>query len=183
MRLCFRLWLSVLSIVRNNISTHFIYCPHTRQAIPLPNLLRLSSSNRGFVESPEWGMFEDRSMTSNKVRGGQEIISKVFINRSSFFNEAQLYLPASRVFCLRQPTSRLLLLPFPLLHSRHYIQHLLLSNTPRSSYSGGAPLTFGTGMLLGLENLRAVSKKKIVLMVHDFWHRSWFGVFQGKSIL
>ena len=122
MRLCFRLWLRMMSIVRNNISTPFIYCPRTCPAIPLPNLLRLSSSNRGFVESPEWGMFEDRSMTSNKVCGGQEVISKVFINRS-FFNEAQLYLPASRVFCLRQPTSRLLLLHFPLLHSRHYFQH------------------------------------------------------------
>ncbi|KIM71344.1 hypothetical protein PILCRDRAFT_56189, partial [Piloderma croceum F 1598] len=72
-----------------NISTPFIYCPRTRPAIPLPGLLCPSPSDRGFVESPEWGMFEDRSMTS-KVRGGQEIISK-------------LYLPASRVFCLRQP--------------------------------------------------------------------------------
>lgn len=85
------------------LSTPFTYHPCTRPTIPLPGRLRSSPSNLSFVESPEWHMFEDHC----KVRGGQDITSKVSSDRSYFLstshNRAQLYLPTSRVFCLRQP--------------------------------------------------------------------------------
>jgi len=71
-----------------NVSTTFIYYPRTRPAIPPPSPMAWSISHAGFIESPDWGIFEDRMLS--KHRSSQQIISK-------------LYLPASRVFCLRQP--------------------------------------------------------------------------------
>jgi len=59
------------------VSTPLVYYPRTRPAIPPPIPLRQSTSSLGFVESPEWKVFEGR--ITCKVRGGQDIISKVLV--------------------------------------------------------------------------------------------------------
>lgn len=82
---------ALFGAVNTVVSTPFIYYPHTCPAVPPPVSLRRSTTCPGFVESPEWKVFEDRIISKiSDVQGGRDIISK-------------LYLPASRVFCLRQP--------------------------------------------------------------------------------
>ncbi|KDQ62639.1 hypothetical protein JAAARDRAFT_171170 [Jaapia argillacea MUCL 33604] len=68
------------------VSTHFIYHPRTRPSTPLP--LPLQSGPGGFVDNPDWKVFD--TIIRTKERGGKDIAQK-------------LYIPASRVFSLKEP--------------------------------------------------------------------------------
>ncbi|PFH53372.1 hypothetical protein AMATHDRAFT_55290 [Amanita thiersii Skay4041] len=75
-----------ISIGTTTITTPFIYYPRTRPAAPIP--VPLIPTTEGFVEAPEWRVCE--SAVVPKVAGVQEI-------------RTRLYLPASRIFCVKQP--------------------------------------------------------------------------------
>lgn len=128
------------SALERVVSTPLIYYPRTRPAVPPPVPLR--STSGGFVESPEWKVFEDHLPC--KLRRGEEIISKVpnilpfpcpqVTTRLSCIYPLRGY----SVFAARSPSaSHLCLLHSPLLRSGHYSpQRVYLrptSNTQRSS--------------------------------------------------
>ncbi|PBK75134.1 hypothetical protein ARMSODRAFT_951210 [Armillaria solidipes] len=92
------------------LSTPFIYYPRTRPAIPPPAPLR--PAQNGFRYDPEWQVYE--SIIKAKNPGMQDIKTK-------------LYVPASRIFCLRHP------IPF----------HLTLES---SAQSLAAFLPYGPGL-------------------------------------
>jgi len=80
---------SLLPIKNNNVvSTPFIYFPRSRPAVPLPSPLTTVRRSPGVTETPDWRCFES-TMTA-KTRRNQDITSK-------------LYIPTSRVFCMREP--------------------------------------------------------------------------------
>ncbi|KAI0784813.1 hypothetical protein C8Q75DRAFT_370739 [Abortiporus biennis] len=96
----------------NSVTTSFTYYPRSRPAVPIPSPMIITSSLPGVIDSPEWKCFE--SIMPSKQRGGQDILSK-------------LYIPASRVFCINEA------IPF----------HLIFSSSAHSlvSYLPYAPVT------------------------------------------
>lgn len=91
----------------SGVSTPFIYYPRSRPAVPLPPRMVLSSSAPGVVESPEWRCFESRIPA--RTVGVTDIITKVRVSRGAspqsplVLTVLQLYIPASRVFCMTEP--------------------------------------------------------------------------------
>lgn len=75
-----------LIIKIRTVTTAFIYYPRTRPAVPIP--LPLLHTRHGFVETPEWKIYE--SEVRAKRRNYQNIATK-------------LYIPTSRIFCMSQP--------------------------------------------------------------------------------
>ncbi|KIJ17626.1 hypothetical protein PAXINDRAFT_167632 [Paxillus involutus ATCC 200175] len=70
------------------VSTPIMYLPRTRPSVPIPAPLTANASCGGFVETPQWKMFSSTATT--KQRGVRDLVAK-------------LYLPATRIFCVRQP--------------------------------------------------------------------------------
>ncbi|KAF9464105.1 hypothetical protein BDZ94DRAFT_1162704 [Collybia nuda] len=81
-----RLGISIGSVCPSTVTTPFIYYPRTRPAVPIPS--PLVPTWRGFVETPEWKLYE--SEIHARKRGLQNIATR-------------LYIPTSRIFCISQP--------------------------------------------------------------------------------
>ncbi|KAF7987044.1 hypothetical protein HWV62_171 [Athelia sp. TMB] len=71
-----------------SLSIPFIYYPRTRPAAAIPSPLPQVHTNPGVKLSTQWRMFEQRMVT--RIPGGQDILS-------------QFYIPASRIFCIKEP--------------------------------------------------------------------------------
>ncbi|KAH8085416.1 hypothetical protein BXZ70DRAFT_1002312 [Cristinia sonorae] len=72
----------------NTVSTPFIYYPRSRPAVPVPSPMLSQPLSPGFADSTEWKCFE--SVMSAKNRRNNDILAK-------------LWIPASRVFHMREP--------------------------------------------------------------------------------
>ncbi|KAK0187805.1 hypothetical protein F5146DRAFT_1104673 [Armillaria mellea] len=94
------------------LSTPFVYYPRTRPAIPPPAPLRPAPN--GFRYDPEWQIYE--SVIKAKNSGMQDIKTK-------------LYVPASRIFCLRHPIPFNLTLEVLMRQVTVDVRHAMISNT------------------------------------------------------
>lgn len=70
------------------VSTPFIYYPRTRPAVQIPAPLILSRHKNGFEPDADWRCSESVILSRSPIR--QDIIAK-------------LYIPASRIFCMKKP--------------------------------------------------------------------------------
>ncbi|KAF8133724.1 hypothetical protein EV363DRAFT_1566582 [Boletus edulis] len=70
------------------VSTPFLYLPRTRPSVPIPAPLGVSASSGGFAETPQWKLFS--SITTANRQGIRDLATK-------------LYIPTTRMFCIRQP--------------------------------------------------------------------------------
>ncbi|KAJ7490309.1 hypothetical protein B0H11DRAFT_2010012 [Mycena galericulata] len=77
-----------INIGNTTVSTPFVYAPRTRPAVPLP--APLARGEGGFLEWPDWRVYQSVLKASSKAGGAQDI-------------NVRLYFPASRIFCASQP--------------------------------------------------------------------------------
>ncbi|KAG9315843.1 hypothetical protein JVU11DRAFT_3492 [Chiua virens] len=70
------------------VSTSFLYHPRTRPSVPIPSPLATTPSSSGFIETPQWKLFS-ATVVANQ-RDTRDLVAK-------------LYIPAARIFCVRQP--------------------------------------------------------------------------------
>ncbi|KAF9242652.1 hypothetical protein BU15DRAFT_86833 [Melanogaster broomeanus] len=70
------------------VTTPFVYLPRTRPSVPIPIPLTANAPRGGFTETSQWKVFP--STAAANQQGMQDLVVK-------------LYLPATRIFCVRQP--------------------------------------------------------------------------------
>ncbi|KAH0831996.1 hypothetical protein J3R83DRAFT_12899 [Lanmaoa asiatica] len=95
------------------VSTSFLYLPRTRPSMPIPVPLVATALSSGFAETPQWKLFS--SIATANRRGMQDLVAK-------------LYIPTTRIFCIRQP------IPFHL--SFHSNPDSLLAFLPLAPVAG-----------------------------------------------
>jgi hypothetical protein len=86
------------------VSTPFLYYPRTRPAVSVPRSLVVGPS--GVLPTSEWRLFETKIYS--RIKAGDDVISQVSFVSSPAYSQSpdpilwQLYIPSSRIFCLKQ---------------------------------------------------------------------------------